>query len=211
MASKRRRKLAKKELLAVDQRMTARRDAFNDSLWKFGLPIGLALILILVVYFGFFYTLGPINADEWKLEEAETGEIYKSSNYYNNNKVILVEFFHSECPHCQHQTDALKEIYTNYSSNGTIDMFSIGGYKLGSNKVDTKNDIKNFKFQYTLEWPHLYDDNGELMRDYGFTSYPSMVLIKNGDIIYSEYNSLYFSKFYTLPNGKSLSCIKNKK
>ena len=194
MASKRKRKLEKKEALAVDQRMTARRDAFNDNLSKYGPPIVLALILILAVYFGFFYKLGPANAEEWKLEEAATGEIYESNDYYNNGKVTLVEFFHSECPHCQHQTDALKEIYSNYSSTGKINMFSIGGYKMGSDKIDTKNDISNFKFTYTLEWPHLYDKDAELMRDYGFSSYPSMVLIKNGDIIYSHSGQLTYDQ-----------------
>ena len=194
MASKRKRKLEKKESLEMDSRIAARRDAFNDNLWKYGPPIALALILILVVYFGIFYTLGPTNAEEWELEEAETGDIYKSSEYYNNDKVTFVEFFHSECSHCQEQTKALKEIYSNYSSNGQIDMFSIGGYKLGNDRVDTKNDISSFKFKYTLEWPHLYDDTGELMRDYGFTSYPSMVLIKNGEIIYSHSGQLTYDQ-----------------
>ena len=73
-------------------------------------------------------------------------------------------------------------------------MFSIGGYKLGANKVDTKNDIKNFKFQYTLEWPHLYDDNGELMRDYGFNSYPSMALVKNNEIVYQHSGGLTYDE-----------------
>ena len=128
MASKRKRKLEKKSKLEMNSRLSARRDAFNDNLWKYGLPIGVALILILVVYFGFFYTLGPANAEEWKLEEAETGDIYKSSDYYNDDQLTLVEFFHSQCGHCQNQAPVLREINGNYSSQ--INMFSIGGYKM---------------------------------------------------------------------------------
>ena len=192
MASKRKRKLQMKEAQAASAKMAARRETFNDNLWRYGLPIGVALLLILVVYFGFFYTLGPANAEEWELEEAETGTIYKSSDYYNNGKVTLVEFFHTECPHCQQQPEPLKEIYSNYS--GEIDMFSIGGYKLGSNKVDSKNDLQQFKFQYTLNWPHLYDASGELMRDYGFNSYPSMALIKDGEIVYSHSGKLTYDQ-----------------
>ena len=64
-------------------------------------------------------------------------------------------------------------------------MFSIGGYSLGS-KEDSKSDISGFKFKYTLQWPHLYDPSGELMRDYGFSSYPSLVLVKNNEIVYSD-------------------------
>ena len=184
MASKRKRKLEAKAAQATDSKMTARREAFSDNLRRIGAPVAVAAILITVVYFGFFYELGTPNADEWKLEEAETGETYKSGDYYNNGKLTFVEFFHTECPHCQEQTGALKDIYSNYSTE--IDMFSIGGYKLGSNKVDSKNDIASFKFKYTLTWPHLYDNNGELMRDYGFSSYPSMALIKDGEIVFSH-------------------------
>ena len=35
-------------------------------------------------------------------------------------------------------------------------------------------------------FPHLYDPSGDLMRDYGFSSYPSMAFIKNGEIVYSH-------------------------
>ena len=192
MASKRKRKLAMKAAQAESTKLAARREAFSDNLWKYGLPIGVALMLILVVYFGFFYTLGPANADEWQLEEAETGTIYKSGDYYNNGKLTFIEFFHTECSHCQQQTDPLKDVYSNYSSQ--IDMFSIGGYKLGATKVDSKNDIASFKFKYTLEWPHLYDNSGELMRDYGFNSYPSMALVKDGEIVYSHSGGLTYEE-----------------
>ena len=63
-------------------------------------------------------------------------------------------------------------------------MFAIGGYNLGSNS-DSKNDIANFKFKYTMNFPHLYDNHGELMRAYGFSSYPALALIKDGEIVYS--------------------------
>ena len=39
MASKRKRKLEIKAAQAEDSKMVARREAFNDNLWKFGLPI----------------------------------------------------------------------------------------------------------------------------------------------------------------------------
>ena len=94
MASKRKRKMEMKAIKDLDSKMEARRAAFSDNLWTYGLPIGISIMLILVVYFGFFYTLGPANAEAWELEEAETGEIYKSSDYYDNGRVTLVEFFH---------------------------------------------------------------------------------------------------------------------
>ena len=116
MASKRKRKLEMKAAQAASSKMEARREAFNDNLWSIGVPIAVSVILITAVYFGFFYELGTPNADEWELEEAETGETYKSGDYYNNGKLTFVEFFHTECPHCQEQTGALKDIYSNYSN-----------------------------------------------------------------------------------------------
>ncbi|MDC0526945.1 TlpA family protein disulfide reductase [Euryarchaeota archaeon] len=192
MASKRRRKLERKASQEGDERIAARREAFNDNLWKIGVPVVVSVILVTVIYFGFFYELGAPSADSWNLEEAETGEMYSSEDYYDNGKLTLVEFFHTDCPHCQDQTEPLKEIYEAYGQNNTIDMFSIGGYKMSDQ--DTKNDISSFKFKYTLSWPHLYDTNGELMRDYGFKSYPSMALIKDGEIVYSHSGELTYDE-----------------
>lgn len=186
MASKRKRKLEQKAARAIDNRMAARRDAFNDTLWKYGPPLFVALLLLTAIFFIFIYEPGNPSAESWNLEEAETGEMYNSDNYYNDG-VTFIEFFNSECGHCQAQTKPLKEVFSNYSSK--INMFSIGGYKLGSGQ-DSKSDVASFKFEYGLNWPHLYDDSGELMRAYGFQSYPSMVLIKDGEIAYSHSGKL---------------------
>jgi len=128
----------------------------------------------------------------WTLEEADTGEMYSLNQYYDDDGVTLVEFFHSQCGHCQEQAPVLKDIHGNYSSQ--INMFSIGGYKLGSN-TDSKGNVASFKFQYhNSQWPHLYDSSGELMGEYGFNSYPSMVLIKNDEIVYSHSGRLTYGQ-----------------
>ena len=38
MASKRKRKMEQKAIKELDSKMEARRAAFNDNLWKYGLP-----------------------------------------------------------------------------------------------------------------------------------------------------------------------------
>jgi thiol-disulfide isomerase/thioredoxin len=170
--------------------MQARRDSFNDTLWRFGPPFVAIVILLSIIFVVFIYEPGNPMAESWKLEEASTGDIYSSDDYYDTDRLILVEFFHSECGHCNNQAPILRDVYDNYmdasSENYTtsLQMFSIGGYKLSTN-TDGKNDIANFKFKYTLQWPHLYDTSGELMRDYGFSSYPSLILVKNNEIVYS--------------------------
>ena len=192
MASKRRRKLELKASRSIDQKMQIRRDTFNENLWRFGPPVLVLLILLGVIFFVFIYEPGNPRPEEWTLEEADTGVIYSSKDYYDDDQLTLVEFFQSQCGHCQNQGPILKEINGNYSSQ--INMFSIGGYKLGSN-TDSKSNVASFKFQYhNSQWPHLYDPTGDLMRDYKFSSYPSMALIKNNEIVYQHSGGLTYDQ-----------------
>ena len=192
MASKRKRKLELKASRSTDYKMQARRDTFNENLWRFGPPVITLLILLGVIFFVFIYEPGNPRPEEWTLEEADTGVIYSSKDYYDDDQLTLVEFFQSECGHCQNQGPILKEINGNYSSQ--INMFSIGGYKLGSN-TDSKSNVASFKFQYhNSQWPHLYDPTGDLMRDYKFSSYPSMALIKNNEIVYQHSGGLTYDQ-----------------
>ena len=192
MASKRRRKLQLKASRSTDQKMEARRDNFNENLWRFGPPVITLLILLVVIFFVFIYEPGNPRPEEWTLEEADTGVIYSSKDYYDGDQLTLVEFFQSQCGHCQEQAPVLKEINANYSSQ--INMFSIGGYKLGSS-TDSKGNVASFKFQYhNSQWPHLYDPTSDLMSDYGFSSYPSMVLVKNNEIVYQHQGRLTYDQ-----------------
>ena len=198
MASKRRRKLQLKASRSTDQKMQARRDNFNENLWRFGPPVITLLVLLVVIFFVFIYEPGNPRPEEWTLEEADTGVIYSSKDYYDGDQLTLVEFFQSQCGHCQNQAPILKEINDNYmddtSENYSFNMFSIGGYKLGSSK-DSKGNVASFKFQYhNSQWPHLYDPTGDLMSDYGFSSYPSMALIKNNEIVYQHQGRLTYDQ-----------------
>ena len=195
MASKRRRKLERKASRSIDQKMQARRDNFTETLWRFGPPVLVLLILLTVIFFVFIYEPGNPRPEEWTLEEADTGVIYSSKDYYDDDQVTMVEFFQSGCSHCQKQATVLKEINSNYSSE--INMFSIGGYKMGSN-TDSKSNVASFKFQYhNSQWPHLYDPTGDLMREYDFNSYPSMALIKNNEIVYHHSGQLTYDQLST--------------
>ena len=198
MASKRRRKLQLKASRSTDQKMEARRDNFNENLWRFGPPVITLLILLVVIFFVFIYEPGNPRPEEWTLEEADTGVIYSSKDYYDGDQLTLVEFFQSQCGHCQNQAPILREINDNYmddtSENYSFNMFSIGGYKLGSS-TDSKGNVASFKFKYhNSQWPHLYDPTSDLMSDYGFSSYPSMVLVKNNEIVYQHQGRLTYDQ-----------------
>lgn len=192
MASKRRRKLELKASRSIDQKMQGRRDTFNENMWRFGPPVLVLLILLSVIFVVFIYEPGNPRPEEWTLEEADTGVIYSSKDYYDDDQLTMIEFFQSGCSHCQQQAPVLKEINGNYSSQ--INMFSIGGYSIGSN-TDSKSNVASFKFQYhNSQWPHLYDPTGDLMRDYKFNAYPSMALIKNNEIVYHHSGGLTYDQ-----------------
>ncbi len=186
MASKRKRKLEKKSSTEFQEKMKARRASANDALWTYGLPLLVILVVGLGIYFAFFYDLGDPNAEKWELEDPQSGEIFASEDYYNDG-LTIVEFFNTQCGHCRDQAPVLNEVYSNYSSQ--INMFAIGGYKLGSGQ-DSASSISNFKVNYNMQFPHLYDPSGDLMRDYGFSSYPSIAFIKDGQIVYSHSGKL---------------------
>ncbi len=186
MASKRKRKLEKKSSTEFQEKMKARRASANDALWTYGLPLVVILVVGLGIYFAFFYDLGDPKAEKWELEDPQSGEIYASEDYYNDG-LTIVEFFNTQCGHCRDQAPVLNEVYSNYSSQ--INMFAIGGYKLGSGQ-DSASSISNFKVNYNMQFPHLYDPSGDLMRDYGFSSYPSIAFIKEGQIVYSHSGKL---------------------
>ena len=186
MASKRKRKLEKKASTEFKEKMKARRASANDALWTYGLPLVVILVVGLGIYFAFFYELGDPKAEKWELEDPQSGEIYASEDYYNDG-LTIVEFFNTQCGHCRDQAPVLNEVYSNYSSQ--INMFAIGGYKLGSGQ-DSASSISNFKVNYNMQFPHLYDPSGDLMRDYGFSSYPSIAFIKDGQIVYSHSGKL---------------------
>ena len=192
MASKRRRKLERKASRSIDQKMQGRRDTFNENLWRFGPPVLVLFILLAVIFVVFIYEPGNPRPEEWTLEEADTGVIYSSKDYYFDDQLTMVEFFQSECSHCKAQAPVLKEINGNYSSQ--INMFSIGGYTMGGN-TDKKSNVASFKFaHHNSQWPHLYDPTGDLMRDYKFNAYPSMALIKNNEIVYHHIGGLTYDQ-----------------
>ena len=168
MASKRKRKLEKKSSREFQEKMQARRESANDVLWKYGLPLVVILVVGLGVYFAFFYELGDPKAEKWELEDPQTGEMFSSEDYYNDG-LTFVEFFNTKCGHCQDQEPILGDIYEKYMNEESPDytssfnMFSIGGYRLGSGQ-DSATNIANFKTEYGSQWPHLFDSSGELMR-----------------------------------------------
>jgi thiol-disulfide isomerase/thioredoxin len=190
MASKRRRKQLLKQDRDLEQRMGHRREAFNDLARKVGV-VALAILLVASgVWYFFLYEPGPERPEPWRLEDTE-GNWHDSDDYYKSG-VTLVEFFHSKCPHCNEQAPDLNNLHIDYREN-LSGFFSIGGFKLGSNRDDMQ-DIYDFREAHGSGWPHLYNINGELMGDQGFSNYPSFILVKDGYIVWKQSGRLSYNE-----------------
>ena len=103
---------------------------------------------------------------------------HKSTDYYNSN-LTLLEFFHTDCGHCNTQMPALEEFHSNYSSE--VNLISVGGSSLSGNK-DNLSEIQEFVSEHNASWTYLYDANSTLMSSFGLNSgYPSWILLE-GDM-----------------------------
>ena len=109
---------------------------------------------------------------KWDLNDIEGNE-HSSKDYYKQD-LTLIEFFHTDCPHCQTQIPVLKDFYSNYSSE--LNLLSIGGYSMGSNK-DNLSTLQDFTLEHNTTWPYLYDDEYSLIQVFEHTSYPSWTLL----------------------------------
>ena len=109
---------------------------------------------------------------KWSLNDIEGNE-HKSKDYYKQN-LTLIEFFHTDCVHCQNQIPVLKQFHSNYSSE--VNLLSIGGYSMGSNK-DNLTKLQDFASEHNTTWPYLYDDEYSLIQSFGHNSYPSWTLL----------------------------------
>ena len=120
--------------------------------------------------------ISQVFGSNWIINDIN-GTVHKSTDYYNAN-LTLLEFFHTDCGHCNAQIPALEEFYSNYSSE--VNLISVGGYSLGEN-VDNLSKIQDFVSEHNASWTYLYDEDASLMSTFGLNSYPSWVLLE-GDM-----------------------------
>ena len=183
MASKRRRKQQQKEGRKLEHRMDKRREAFNDIALKLAATLVVVLVAAGAIWYLVYYEPGPDIAEPWRLQDSDNPDHYHdSADYYESGRPTLLEFFQTSCPHCNNQVPTMKDIHNDYL--GRIDLLAIGGFPLGG-RVDSLADLHDFKSEHQTYWPHLYDSTGELMSDYGFSSYPSFALVVDGLVVWS--------------------------
>ena len=142
--------------------------------------------------------MSQVFGSDWDLVDIN-GSQHSSSTYYEQN-LTLIEFFHTDCSHCQNQIPALKEFHANHSSD--VNIVSVGGYGLGGN-VDNTSTIENFTIDHNATWTYLYDDSHQLMQVFGMNSYPSWVLLEGDQIVARTSGSKSYEQLVGLVEDRS--------
>ncbi len=174
----------------LQRKMIARRANFKRAL-QVAVPVVIAALLVGVVYYlAFVHEMEDDGPPAWKLE-SHNGVIYDSDDYYKTNKLTLIQFVHTDSASCHHMASRMFDIWYNYfnftrqpeNKAKLTKVFSIGGYKL-NDTWDDKDELTEFRQGYGNWWPFLYDVKNDLMDQYGFTEFPSFVLIKNNKVVF---------------------------
>ena len=142
--------------------------------------------------------MSQVFGSEWDLVDIN-GSQHSSSTYYEQN-LTLIEFFHTDCSHCQNQIPALKEFHADHSSN--INIVSVGGYGLGGD-IDNVSTIYDFTIEHNTTWPYLYDESHQLMQVFGMNSYPSWVLLEGDQIVSRASGSKSYEQLVGLVKDRS--------
>jgi cytochrome oxidase Cu insertion factor (SCO1/SenC/PrrC family) len=142
--------------------------------------------------------VSQVFGSEWDLVDIN-GSQHSSSTYYEQN-LTLIEFFHTDCSHCQNQIPALKEFHADHSSN--ISIVSVGGYGLGGD-IDNVSTIYDFTIEHNTTWPYLYDESHQLMQIFGMNSYPSWVLLEGDQIVSRASGSKSYEQLVGLVEDRS--------
>ena len=97
-------------------------------------------------------------------------------------KVVLVDFWSSGCPHCHDEAPHLKTLYAQLQSKG----FEIIGVAL----YDTRESAKNYLEEKAIPWPVLFDETAAgtnqhpIAKQYAITAVPTAILIgRDGKVI----------------------------
>lgn len=107
-----------------------------------------------------------------------------------SGKVVLVNFWYSECAPCQEETPALQKAYQQLAPEGLV---IVGVNVRGNEPNGAAGDqaVRAFVQRYGVSYPIGYDDQGKAGRDYQVLPLPSSFFIDAGGTIrYASYSTV---------------------
>lgn len=144
------------------------------------------LILLLLFFFGGYIQSQDVSnyiKDAPPMKNVVTGKEIKLSDYIN--KVLVLEFFETWCPACNHAIPELikfyQEIQNNSNLRNKVVFFSIVSPSSGDEKY-----IKEFIKSKGISYPVLLELKPQLSYKLGVRYIPTLFVIKDRKIVYSK-------------------------
>ena len=102
------------------------------------------------------------------------GKEHKLSDY--EGKTVFLNFWATWCPPCRNEMPHIEEIYKEYGLNKEdVIILGVASPKLG--KETSEKGIKQFLNENKYTFPTAFDVAGEVVYQYGISSYPSTFII----------------------------------
>ncbi|MBB2184385.1 redoxin domain-containing protein [Lachnospiraceae bacterium MD1] len=113
------------------------------------------------------------------------GEEHTLSDY--QGKVVFLNFWATWCPPCKKEMPDIEELYKEYGYNQE-DIIILGVANPASDEYPNNGDVKKEEIISFLEdngytFPVVFDETGDVLRDYYISAFPTTFMIdKNGNI-----------------------------
>jgi len=158
------------------------------------------IVLVLLVAGGILYvkfngaqlknaSTAPINASATMGQKAPDFVLPTTAGLFDLKTVtkpVLLEIFASWCPHCQHETKVMNQLYAAYGKR--VAFLSVPGSDTGMDGASPESqlDILNFQIRFNVKYPIAeYDPNLTVAKMYLKGGYPTIAIIdRNKTIVY---------------------------
>ncbi|WP_340147295.1 cytochrome c biogenesis protein/redoxin [Ruminiclostridium josui] len=114
------------------------------------------------------------------------GKKHKLSDY--KGKVVFLNFWATWCPPCKKEMPDIEELYNKYNLNRDEVVF-LGVANPKSEEYPNNQDVKKEEIKSFLEdnkytFPTVFDETGEIFRNYNISAFPTTFMIdKEGNVL----------------------------
>lgn len=132
-------------------------------------------------------TLPPLQegavAPEFTLKDLDEHPV--SLKDFRNRKMVLLEFFATWCPHCQHSVSALKALHQNHAAKLQVLAVNAG------DQANSPSTAFAFRQYYQISYPILERPAKPMLDAYQVSGFPTMYLIdRQGKVVWNHVGAL---------------------
>jgi len=102
-------------------------------------------------------------------------------------KPIFLEVFATWCPHCQHETTVLNDLYAKDQGKVAFVAVSGSGTGMDGSVAESQADVIAFQQQFNVKYPIAYDGDLDVAKKYLQGGFPTIVMIgTDGKVAYVD-------------------------